>query len=264
MTQVLKFKTGDDCEIAYRLDGDPKNPTLVFSNSIATNHQMWNAQAKTFADKFFVVRYDMRGHGSSGVPEGAYSIDRLGRDVLELLDHLRIERTHFCGLSLGGFVGQWLGIHAPDRIDRLVLSNTSPYLGPAPQWDDLIRKTREPGSMRFFADMFIGNWFPQSMIEHEPAVCEPFREAVLSTDPVGLAGSFAAVRDADTRRTVSLIAVPTLVIGGRSDTVTEATHSEAIAREIPASELLLMDGVHMLNIERTAEFDQAVRSFLAS
>lgn len=256
------FVTGDGFKIAYRLDGDPRNPPLVFANSIATTYEMWDAQIVEFAKSFHVVRYDMRGHGRSDVAQGAYSMDRLGYDVLELLDHLQVNRTNFCGLSLGGFVGQWLGIHAPERIERLVLSNTSPYLGPTSQWDDLIQKTRETGSMQFFAEMFIGNWFPDAMVQNDANECETFRRMVVSTDPQGLAGSFAAVRDADTRRTVSVISVPTLVIGGLHDTVTAASHSEAIAKEIPNSKLAIMDGVHLLNVERSNEFDRAVLDFL--
>ncbi|KMK64650.1 alpha/beta fold hydrolase [Puniceibacterium sp. IMCC21224] len=264
MTETRHFTTGDDCRIAYRLDGDPQNPPLVFANSIATTYDMWDAQIEEFARNFHVVRYDMRGHGRSDVPPGAYSVDRLGNDVLELLDHLQIGRAHFCGLSLGGFVGQWLGVHAPGCIDRLVLSNTSPYLGPAPQWDDLIRKTRDPGSMTFFADMFIGNWFSQVTLRDNPETSDPFRQMVTATDPQGLAGSFAAVRDADTRRTVSLITAPTLVIGGSDDTVTVASHSEDIAGKIPNSKLVILDGVHLLNAERPNDFDNVVLKFLKS
>jgi 3-oxoadipate enol-lactonase len=262
MTEERHFTTGDACKIAYRLDGDPGKPWLVLANSIATTYDMWDAQIEEFAKSFYIVRYDMRGHGGSDVPQGAYSVDRLGYDVLELLDHLQISRACFCGLSLGGFVGQWLGIHAPERIDRLVLSNTSPYLGPRTQWDDLIQKTRDPDSMSFFADMFLGNWFPEAMLLNAPDRCRPFRQMVISTDPQGLAGSFAAVRDADTRRTISLITAPTLVIGGVNDTVTAASHSEAIAAEIPGSKLVIMDGVHLLNVERPEEFDRVVMDFL--
>jgi len=264
MANEQHFETGDGCRIAYRVDGDHHKPPLVFANSIATTYDMWESQIDAFADRFQVIRYDMRGHGRSGVVSGAYSIPRMSRDVLELLDHLKIGKVSFCGLSLGGFVGQWLGVHAAHHIDRLVLSNTSPYLGPAPQWDDLIRKTRHPGSMDFFADMFIGNWFPQAMLEAEREECDRFRRMVLSTDPQGLAGSFAAVRDADTRRTLSLITAKTLVIGGKDDTVTSASHSEDIANEIQGSTLVLMDGVHMLNVERTTDFNKLVLEFLGT
>jgi 3-oxoadipate enol-lactonase len=130
MTSIM---TGDGARIAYRIDGHDNEPTLILSNSIATTMGMWDLQIPELSRHFRVVRYDARGHGESSVPVGAYSIDRLGRDVIELMDALRIDRAHFLGLSLGGFVGQWLGVHTPARVDRLILSNTASYLGPAPQ-----------------------------------------------------------------------------------------------------------------------------------
>ncbi len=156
-----------------------------------------------------MVRYDTRGHGASSVPVGAYSIDRLGRDVVELMDALDIERAHFLGLSLGGFIGQWLGIHAPERIDRLILSNTSPYLGPAKQWDEAINSVLAAKDMTERAEMFLRNWFPPQMLEANGPVIEEFRAMVLATSRQGLAGNFAVVRDTDLRRTISLITRPT-------------------------------------------------------
>src|SRR5262249_15875163 len=119
------FLTGDGCRISYQFDGPADKPVLVLSNSIGTTLQISNLQIPELSKPFRVLRYDLRGHGGSGVPPGAYSFDRLGRDVIEMLDTLKIERAHFCGLSLGGFIGQWLGIHTPDRVDRLILCHTS-------------------------------------------------------------------------------------------------------------------------------------------
>jgi len=139
MTDTLYFTTGDGFRGAYQLDGAEGLPALVLSNSIATNFHMWDPQIARLSESFRILRYDFRGHGASGVTSGAFSIDRLGHDVLELLDSLQIARAHFCGLSLGGFVGQWLGIHAPERIERLILSNTSAHLGPASYFNEQIR-----------------------------------------------------------------------------------------------------------------------------
>ncbi|ESY48265.1 MULTISPECIES: alpha/beta fold hydrolase [unclassified Mesorhizobium] len=260
MTDTLYFTTGDGCRIAYQLAG--AGPVLVLSNSIATNLHMWDRQLAELAGSFRVLRYDLRGHGSSDAPAGAYSLDRLGRDVLELLDALQIARVHFCGLSLGGFVGQWLGIHAPDRIERLSLSNTSPHLGPASYFDEQIRTVLAASNMSAAADMFMHNWFPASMLAGPNETVDAFRAMVLATPPQGLAGCFAAVRDCDLRRTVSLITAPTLVIGGEDDKVTLASHSEAIAASIPGATLTLLPGVHMLNVERPTEFMSAVTRFL--
>ena len=148
MTETLHFTAGDGARIAYRLDGPEGRPVLVLSSSIATTLHMWDGQVAELAQSFRVLRYDFRGHGGSDAPAGAYSLNRLGRDVLELLDSLEIAHVHFLGLSLGGFVGQWLGIHAPERIERLILSNTSPFLGPASYFDEQIRNVLRRATFR--------------------------------------------------------------------------------------------------------------------
>ncbi len=262
MTPTEYFLTGDGCRIAYRLDGAADLPVLVLSNSIATTHRMWDDQVPTLSQTFRVLRYDTRGHGGSDAPVGPYSLDRLGRDVVELLDGLGIERAHFCGLSLGGFVGQWLGVREPQRLDKLVLSNTSPYLDPPARWDGLICALLEKRDMSAMADMFMQGWFPKSMLEHQPNVIERFRSMVMATSPDGLAGCFAVVRDADLRRTNTLIDVPTLVIGGEDDTVTLVSHSEQIAQAISGAQLAILPGVHMLNVQVPDEFMETLRAFL--
>lgn len=253
---------GDGTHIAYRIDGAADKPVLVLSNSIGTTLHMWDAQIPELSKHFRVLRFDTRGHGASSVPAGAYSLDRLGRDVIELLDALRIEKAHFLGLSLGGFIGQWLGIHAPDRIDRLILANTSSYLGPTPQWDERIAAVLQAQDMTETAAMFLANWFPARMLEAKEPVVEEFRAMLLATDRQGLAGNYAVVRDADLRRTIALIPRPTLVIAGRDDTVTLASHGELIAATVPGAKLVTLSAVHLSNIERPAEFMDAVLGFL--
>ncbi|MGO4262852.1 3-oxoadipate enol-lactonase [Lysobacter sp. TAB13] len=262
MNTLSYFHTGDGVRVAYRFDGDAGRPVLVLSNSIGTDLSMWDAQIPALTRHFRVLRYDTRGHGGSDVPAGAYSLDRLGGDVIEMLDALRIERAHFLGLSLGGMIGQWLGVHAPERIDRLILSNTSAYLGPAGQWSERIASVLQAPDMVDTAQMFLDNWFPAHMLQPEAPVVESFRAMLLATPPQGLAGNYAAVRDMDMRRTNALILAPTLVIAGEHDTVTAASHSEAIAATIAGAKLLTWPAVHLTNIEFGEAFDRAVVDFL--
>ncbi|HWX67662.1 MAG TPA: alpha/beta fold hydrolase [Rhodanobacter sp.] len=256
------FTTGDGHHIAWCLDGAEGKPVLMLSNSIGTSLHMWDGEVEELSKHFRVLRYDLRGHGASSVMPGAYSLDRLGRDVLELLDGLGIERVHFLGLSLGGFVGQWLGVYAPERIDRLILANTSSHLGPADQFDEQIAAVLRARDMTETAEMFLRNWFPAKMLEANAPVISRFRSMLLATDRQGLAGLYAAVRDTDLRRTIVLIPRPTLVIAGRYDTVTLASHGEAIAATIPGAKLLILPAVHLSNIEYPAEFTGAVSEFL--
>jgi 3-oxoadipate enol-lactonase len=183
-------------------------------------------------------------------------------DVIELLDFLKIKRVHFCGLSLGGFIGQWLGIHASDRIDRLILANTSSYLGPQKTWNDHILSLRKNPDMEIFAGMFINNWFDKKIVKNNDSTVSAFRSMVLATKPEGLAGSYAAVRDADMRKTISLISNTTLVIAGKYDAVTLPEHSVKIAETIPKATLVVLPVVHMSNIEYGGGFEKVVIEFL--
>ena len=262
MSELNFVTVGDGTRIAYRFDGDAKKPVLVLSNSIGTTLHMWDGQVGELSRHFRVLRYDFRGHGGSSAPAGAYSLDRLGRDVIELLDALGLGRVHFLGLSLGGFVGQWLGIHAPERIDRLILSNTSSHLAPASYIDERIVATLQAPDMAENAEAFLANWFPAALVAANGPVIQEFRAMLLSIDRQGLAGLFAAVRDSDLRRIVTLVSRPTLVIAGRYDTVTALSHSEEIAASIQGAKLVVLPAVHLSNVEYPAEFVQAVLDFL--
>lgn len=263
-TSVTSFvTTGDGVRLACRFDGAPDKPVLLLSNSIGTDLHMWDQQMPALAAHFCVLRYDARGHGASDVPAGPYSLDRLGRDVVELLDALALSRVHVLGLSLGGFVAQWLGIHAPERVERLVLSNTAAQLGPAAQWDRAIAEVLQAPDMQATAAMFVRNWFPSGMLEGSDPVVASFHRTLLATRREGVAGSWAAIRDADLRRTIALIDRPTLVIAGAHDTVTSVGHGEAIAATIPGARLRVLPTVHLPHIERPREFLEAVIGFLA-
>lgn len=255
--------TGDGIRLAYRFDGAPDLPVLLLSNSIATDLHMWDGQVASLAEHFRVLRYDARGHGRSDAPEAPYSLDRLGRDAVELLDALGLERVHVLGLSLGGFVAQWLAIHAPERVDRLVLSNTAAYLGPPAQWEQPIADVLRAPDLQATADMFLRNWFPPQMLADAEEVVAPFRRTLLATPRAGIAGSWAAIRDADLRRTLRVIDRPTLVIAGAHDTVTSVGHGEAIAAAVPGARFVVLPTVHLPNVERPQAFLDAVIGFLA-
>jgi len=262
MHNVDFFTTADGLSIAYRFDGEADRPVLVLSNSIATTHEMWEAQMPLLTERFRVLRYDSRGHGQSGTSIGAYSMDRLGWDVLELLDALNLKTIAFCGLSLGGMVGQWLAIHAPERIERLLLCHTAAYLDHDGQWNRLIELALAPGNLPSVAEAFLKSWFPENMLAENGDTIREFRRMILETNPEGLAGCYAAVRDMDLRRLVQLITAPTLVLGGANDTVTLPEHSRFIAEQIPSAELVLVPAVHMSNVETQASFNRIVSHFL--
>jgi 3-oxoadipate enol-lactonase len=260
---LTAITTGDGVRIAYRFDGEQDRPVLLLSNSIGTDLHMWDGQVPALTEHFRVLRYDARGHGASDAPAGPYSLDRLVRDVVELLDALGLRRVHVLGLSLGGIVAQGLAVREPERVDRLVLSNTAAYLGPPQQWDRPIADLLAAPDMQATAETFLRNWFPARMLDEPNEVVEGFRAALLATPREGVAGSWAAVRDADLRRTAALITNPTLVIAGEHDTVTSAAHGRELAGIVPGAQFTLLPTVHMANVERQVEFLDAVLAFLA-
>jgi len=259
-----KVWMGDGCRIAWRIDGSRDAPVLMLSNSLGTDMHMWDAQIDRWSRQFCVLRYDQRGHGASEAPPGAYSLDRLGFDVVELLDALDIAAVDFCGLSLGGMVGQWLGIRAPARIGRLVLANTSGYMGPPKAWDERIEAVRRAG-MASLADASIARWFTgrfASRADAQPAI-DAISQMFEATDPAGYTGCCAAIRDMDMRRTATLIERPTLIIGGTLDPATPPSHSRALHDAIPRSRLLFLPAAHLANVECPEAFAVEVAEFLS-
>lgn len=253
--------TGDGCRIAYRFDGPDDAPVLLLSNSLGTHMGMWDPQIATWSRYFRVLRYDQRGHGLSGAPAGGYSMDRLGQDVLEMLDALDIDTVDFCGLSLGGMVGQWLAIREPDRVRRIVLANTSSFMGPASAWDNRIAGVLKDG-MAPLAEASVARWFTGAFHVMGKEAITNIEAMLLGTLPRGYAGCCAAIRDMDMRRTVKLIDCPTLVIGGTLDPATPPPHSEALAKSISGAKLVMLEAAHLSNVERVAAFEESCVRFL--
>ena len=154
----------DGCLINVSVEGRDGGPTLMLSNSLGCTLQMWEPQMKALTQIFRVIRYDRRGHGKSNVPPGPYTMERFGRDVLAILDDLNIEKVHWCGLSMGGMVGQWLGANAPERFGKLILANTSCYYAEPTKWLERIDAVKK-GGIAAVADAVIAGWLTQDFRE---------------------------------------------------------------------------------------------------
>ena len=251
----------DDCPINVEIEGPEKAPVLVFSNSLGTNLHMWDDQAKHFAKKFRVVRYDQRGHGKSGAPSAPYTLERLGKDVLAVLDGLKITRANFCGLSMGGFTGMWLGRMAPERIDKLILCNTAAKIGEPTFWNSRIVIVRTQG-MPAVVEAVLERWFSKPFREKSPQVVDRVRQMLLTTQPHGYAGCCAAIRDMDQRWDIGAIKLPTLIIAGTLDPATTIEHADLIAERIKRAKYAKLEAAHLSNIERSPEYTAAVEKFL--
>ncbi|WP_286751032.1 3-oxoadipate enol-lactonase [Pseudomonas sp. UBA2522] len=255
-----------DGDLNYQLEGPPGAPVVVLSNSLGTDLHMWNAQMVAFTEHFQVLRYDTRGHGRSLVSEGPYGIEQLGGDVLTLLDGLNIQRASFCGLSMGGLIGQWLAIHAPERIERLVLCNTAAKISTAQVWNSRIEVVLAGGvqAMRDLRDASISRWFTADFAKAEPAKVEPIVDMLAQTSPQGYAASCAAVRDADYREQLGAIGVPTLIICASSDPVTTIEHGRLMQARIVGAELVELHAAHLSNVQASDAFSQHVLAFLTA
>ena len=204
----MPFVNIDNVRIFYRLEGSDDRPVLVMSHSLGCDHGQWDVQTRDLLPYFRILRHDMRGHGASDIPPNDYSIDRLGRDVMAIVDALGIEKFAFCGLSIGGLIGQWLGASAPNRITHLVLANTSPRMDTSAM--ETRRRTVLENGMAAVADAVMGRFFsPETLARHDPDVAS-VRRTLLNTDPRGYAGCCAAIRDTDQTGLLPNIRVPTL------------------------------------------------------
>jgi len=245
----------------YALTGD-KAPVFVFSNSLGTDFSMWDPQMAELQRRFRILRYDTRGHGQSSVTPADYTIEQLGRDVLGLLDSLRLDRVDFCGLSMGGMIGIWLGVHAPGRLHRLVLSNTAARIGTKEMWNARIATVRKDG-MKSVAAAVIERWFrPEFRASFAEKVARA-QQMLENTLPEGYAACCAAIRDMDQRETVARIKTPTLVIYGSSDPVTPASEAHFLTEQIRGAVEVELAAAHLSNVERADAFTKAVSDFLS-
>ncbi|HWZ72637.1 MAG TPA: 3-oxoadipate enol-lactonase [Casimicrobiaceae bacterium] len=260
-TDSDSFATIDGTRIRYRLDGPTGAPFLVLSNSLGTNLDMWEPQLAVFTTRFRVLRYDSRGHGLSEVTPGPYSIERLARDVVALQDELRIDRAHFCGLSMGGMAGMWLGVHAPQRIDRLVLCNTAPRIGSAERWNSRIDAVNR-GGVSGIADALMEVWFTPRFRDAAADTVQRMRAMLIASSTEGYVASCAAVRDMDQWAALSRIDRPTLIVTGTHDASAPPADGRHMAEVIPGATLVELDAAHISNVEAAGRFTAEVLAFL--
>jgi 3-oxoadipate enol-lactonase/4-carboxymuconolactone decarboxylase len=258
----LPFATIHNARIFYRLQGNPGRPVLILSHSIGTDHAMWDPQVPYLLPHFQILRYDTRGHGASDSPPGEYLVEQLGQDILGLADALGISQFAFCGLSLGGAIGQWVAAQASQRVTHLALANTSPQFGARTNWETRIATVQKNG-MAAIVDTAMQRFFsPDTLAKENPHVGS-IRSVFLGTDPVGYTGCCAALRDVDHNDLLQKIKSPTLVIVGDRDVSTPwSGHAEILAREIAGAKTLHLAAAHLSNIERPRSYTTALLEFL--
>jgi len=256
----MPFVNIDGVRIYWRADGRADRPALLLGNSLGTDHALWDAVMPTLIERFRVLRYDMRGHGASDAPAGDYSIERLGRDALAVADAAGATHFSWAGISLGGMVGMWLGVNAPQRVTKLVLSNTGAKLDPQ-IWADRIAKIQAQG-MGAIVDAVMQRFFTAGYIERGDARYATVRNTFLGLDASGYCGCCAAIRDMDQSETIKRITAPTLVITGTHDLATPAPLGLAIVAAIPGARHASLPVAHLPHLESSRAFCDLVVGFL--
>ncbi len=259
----MPFRVLDEVRLHYELSGKADAPVLLFSNSLGTNLEMWEAQRAALEKQFRILRYDKRGHGASSVPPAPYKVEQLGQDVLGLLDGLRLDRVYFCGLSIGGLTGMWLGIYAPQRLHKLVLCNTGARIGTLEMWNARIESVRKGGT-RPIAPAVVERFFSPEFRARNPQAVAAAEDVLGKTATEGYVGCCSALRDADLRDRVGSIRVPTLVIGGSKDNATPPALGQELRDRIPGAQYVELPAAHLSNIEAAVEFNAAIGKFLSA
>jgi 3-oxoadipate enol-lactonase/4-carboxymuconolactone decarboxylase len=253
----MPFVTVNGHRCYYRLDGRDADPVVVFSHSLGLDHGLWDAAAAALLPHARVLRYDTRGHGASESTPGDYRVEQLAHDALALADARGIGTFAWCGLSLGGMIGQWLGANQPGRLTRLVLANTSARVDAA-TFEARRLHALDRGLADIIDTVMARNFSPRALASAVPAV-DWVRRTVLGNDWIGYAGCCAAIRDHDGGALLERIAVPTLVISGHADaSMPPPQHGDILARGIPDARHVHLDAGHLSNLERPRAFNAAV------
>lgn len=249
--------------IYYEAFGPENMPAIVFSHSLGQGTYLWNAQVEHFSRSFRTVVYEQRGFGRSSSQQPPNTLAGMGSDVLALMDHLGIAKAHFCGISIGGMVGQWLGVHAADRLGKLVLSNTAAKIGTAEFWQKRAEDTRLAGVEQFLPGS-AERWLTTDFRTEHPEVVQELENSVRSSSITGYAAGCEVLASTDLRETVSQIKLPVLCIAGSEDPTTTPTDLRFLAEQIPLGQCLELASGHLSCVNRPALWNEAVMEFLSN
>jgi 3-oxoadipate enol-lactonase len=263
----MAFVRAGGLVVHYDMTGPAEAPVVMFSNSLGTNFHVWDPQAEALSGRYRVLRYDMRGHGLTDCPpasDGGYTVARLAEDAVTLLDALAIERVHFCGLSIGGMVGQRLAATVPDRVASLVLCDTASRIGPASRWNDRIAAVSK-GGIEAIAEAVLKVWFTPDFLSRSADAAQGARNRLVRTPAQGYIGCCAAVRDADLREDDARIQCPTLVVVGDQDPATSPAAARELSEAIGGARLEIIAGAaHIPTVEQPAALNRLLGDFLVA
>ncbi len=256
----MPFAESDGARIYWRVDGRPEAPPLIMVGSLGSDHAMWNPVLGALTRFFRVIRLDKRGHGASDAPQGDYTMEQLGRDVLAVADAAGAQRFRYMGLSIGGMIGMWLAGNAPGRIERMVLTNTSARVDPS-TFTDRIAAIRA-GGLAAIADTVLGRFFTPAYAAKNTVHRATVRQTLLALQPQGYIGCCTAIRDMRLEPLLPGIQAPTLVVAGTYDPSTPPEQGRWIAQTIPGARYLELPTAHFSPSEQPGRFVAATVRFL--
>lgn len=246
----------------YREEGNPQGPPVLLAPSLGTTMAMWDELAAALRERYRVIRIDTRGHGGSPVPDGPYTTAELAGDVLALADRLGIERFAMVGLSLGGAIAQTLALHAPERLDAMLLCCTGPSFGDPENWRQRAASVRADG-MGQLVDPTRERWFTPEFPRTNPERAEELLEQIATTPPEGYAACCEALATFDVTDQLERIVVPTRVIIGADDAVSPPSVGRALRDGIPGADIVVIDdAAHIANVAQPETFNTAVLEHL--
>lgn len=260
----MKASGADEVQLRYEHTPTPGAPALLLINSLGASLEMWDDNAPAFSGRYELIRYDARGHGGSSVGAKAEpTMDDLAGDAIAVLDACGVARAHVCGLSLGGMTAMRLATQWPDRVLKVALCSTSPYMPPRENWDQRIQTVLAQG-MAPLVETILARWFTPEFHASSPERVDRIRQMLLACDPKGYAACSAAIRDMDQRESIKGITQKTLIIAGTKDPVMSPQDAEHLASVIPDAKVATLEAMHLTNIERAEGFTNALLEFLAA
>ncbi|MFO7189411.1 MAG: 3-oxoadipate enol-lactonase [Pseudomonadota bacterium] len=251
-------------ELNYTVEGE--GPWLVMSHALACDLHMWDDLAAWLAQRFTVLRYDIRGHGRSDAPSGPYSLEMLADDAAALLDALGVEHVHWVGLSMGGMIGQVFALAHPERVRSLVLADTSSRYGPEVEaiWAERIRIAREQG-MDALVQPTLERWFTPPFRAAHPELMRRIGDMIRTTPVEGYAGCGLAIAKLDFTDRLRGLRCPALVLVGEQDSGTPVGMAREIQAAIPGAQLVVIPSAsHLSHLEQPEAFRTALERFYGS
>jgi len=251
-------------DVYYEIHGKEGAPWLTLSHSLACSVRMWDEQIASFKDRYRILAYDTRGHGQSSAPAGDYTLEQLADDLKGLLDHLQISKTHYCGLSMGGMIGQTFALKYPGILQTLVLADTSSRIPPevGPVWEERIKVAQTQG-MQALVQPTLERWFTAPYRSAHPETMQRVGKLIADTPVPGYVGCCRAIPKLNLTARLKEIKVPIQIIVGADDQGTPVAMSQAIHDNAPGSRLdILPNAAHLSNIEQPQAFDRALAEFL--